>query len=69
MSDRLAQSVEIPCIPCIPCKMVLRYRLSRKVADVYLAWSNSLSGHVFLPCAYALLLGSAVQFTGLANAV
>ena len=27
----------------------------------YLAWSNSLSGHVFLPCAHALLLGSAVQ--------
>ena len=22
----------------------------------YLAWSNSLSGHVFLPCAHALLL-------------
>ena len=36
--------------------MVLRYRLSRKVADLYLAWSNSLSGHVFLPCAHALLL-------------
>jgi hypothetical protein len=58
------------------CQLTLRIvAMDRKFAETceqtdhdsrtYLAWSNSLSGHVFLPCAHALLLGSAVQFTAL----
>ena len=49
------------------CQLTLRIvAMDRKFAETgaqtdhdsrtYLAWSNSLSGHVFLPCAHALLL-------------
>jgi hypothetical protein len=49
------------------CQLTLRtVAIDRKFAETgaqtdhdsrtYLAWSNSLSGHVFLPCAHALLL-------------
>jgi hypothetical protein len=58
------------------CQLTLRIvAMDRKFAETgaqtdhdsrtYLAWSNSLSGHVFLPCAHALLLDiSIIQSVG-----